>query len=98
MARLSRLSAKGYRSIGERLDITFPEGRPLVLVGENNAGKSNIVRALNLMLGRSPHRAITNRRITNFWPRLFEPDSDLSVLRERGPSWGQVDGGSLGLQ
>jgi len=52
MARVTRLSIKGYRSLGKAIEISFPNGKPVVLVGENNAGKSNIVRALNLMLGQ----------------------------------------------
>src|SRR5688572_2264477 len=52
MARVSKLSVKGYRSINARIEIAFPPNKPVVLIGENNAGKSNIVRALNLMLGQ----------------------------------------------
>ena len=40
MARAARLSIKGYRSVRDEIEITFPPGQPLVLVGENNAGKS----------------------------------------------------------
>lgn len=46
---LSRLFIKNYRSIKE-LDLTFAKGRN-VLVGRNNAGKSNILRAIDLVLG-----------------------------------------------
>ena len=52
MARLTKLSIEGYRSVRDAIEITFPHGKPVVLVGENNAGKSNLVRALNLMLGQ----------------------------------------------
>jgi putative ATP-dependent endonuclease of OLD family len=61
MARVRKLTIEGYRSIGERIEITFPPGQPVVLVGENNAGKSNIVRALELVLGP-------------FWPGNHEPE------------------------
>jgi putative ATP-dependent endonuclease of OLD family len=61
MARIHKLTIEGYRSIGERIEITFPPGQPVVLVGENNAGKSNIVRALELVLGP-------------FWPGNHEPE------------------------
>jgi putative ATP-dependent endonuclease of OLD family len=33
------------------MEISFPENMPVVLIGENNAGKSNIIRAINLMFG-----------------------------------------------
>jgi len=51
MARLKTLKITGYRSIRDQVEVHFPEGKPLVLLGPNNAGKSNIVRALDLLLG-----------------------------------------------
>ena len=44
--RLESISIEYYRSI-ERLKIYFPENRPVVLFGPNNAGKSNILSAIN---------------------------------------------------
>ena len=61
MAKIQKLSIEGYRSIRERIEITFPPGKPVVLLGENNAGKSNIVKALQLVLGP-------------FWPGNHEPE------------------------
>jgi putative ATP-dependent endonuclease of the OLD family len=61
MPRLVRLRVTNYRSIKGPIEIVVPEGRPLALVGENNAGKSNIVRAIELMLGES-------------WPGNHEPE------------------------
>lgn len=49
MVRINRLRIKGYRSIGDSIEICFPPDQPVVLVGENNAGKSNIVKALQLV-------------------------------------------------
>ncbi len=46
---LQRLLIQNYRSIKE-LDITFSKGKN-VIIGRNNAGKSNIIKALDLMLG-----------------------------------------------
>ncbi len=51
MARLSRLRIKGFRSVGEECEISVPAGTPVVLIGENNAGKSNIVKAIDVLLG-----------------------------------------------
>ncbi len=48
---LSRLFIKNYRSIKE-LDLQFLPGKN-ILVGRNNAGKSNIIRALDLVLGEN---------------------------------------------
>jgi putative ATP-dependent endonuclease of the OLD family len=63
MARLVSLHLQNYRSIAGPLDIVLPDPGPLVLVGENNAGKSNIVKALNLLLGP-------------FWPNNHEPEDN----------------------
>ncbi len=46
---LSRLFIKNYRSIKE-LDLAFARGKN-VIVGRNNAGKSNVIRAIDLVLG-----------------------------------------------
>ncbi len=51
--RISRVHIENYRSI-KVLD--FEPGPYCVLIGENNSGKSNILRAINLVLGE-------------FWPR-----------------------------
>ncbi len=50
-----------YRSIKGPIEIVVPADRPLVLVGENNAGKSNVVRAVELVLGER-------------WPGNHEPE------------------------
>jgi putative ATP-dependent endonuclease of the OLD family len=46
---LSRLYIKNFRSI-RLLDISFSAGKN-VIVGRNNSGKSNIIKAIDLMLG-----------------------------------------------
>jgi putative ATP-dependent endonuclease of OLD family len=61
MARVKKLTISGYRSIGKKVSINFPKGKPLVLVGENNTGKSNIVKTLDLVLGE-------------LWPGSWEPE------------------------
>jgi len=53
MATIKELTIKGYRSIKDNLTFKFPEYMPVVIIGENNAGKSNIVKALDLILGES---------------------------------------------
>ena len=59
---LSRLYIKNYRSIKE-LDLTFGKGKN-VLVGRNNAGKSNIIRAINLILGETVPTYAKSENIT----------------------------------
>jgi len=48
---LSRLIIHNYRSI-KYLDLAFAKGKN-VIVGKNNAGKSNIIKAIDLVLGAS---------------------------------------------
>lgn len=54
--RIEKLTVKNLRSIGnDRATLQFPTDGVLVLLGENNAGKSNITRALEILFG-------------DFWP------------------------------
>lgn len=50
--KLSKISIRNFRSIKE-LDFSFPSSGVLALVGSNNAGKSNIVRAINAICGEA---------------------------------------------
>lgn len=61
MARVTELTIEGYRSVKDPITVSFPNNAPLVLVGENNAGKTNILRALDLILGEN-------------WPGTREPE------------------------
>lgn len=70
---LSRLFIKGYRSVDE-LDLNFKPGKNVV-VGRNNAGKSNIVKALNLVLGEGNPTYAKSEAFT---------DSDFHIWREDG--------------
>lgn len=67
--RLEAFAIRGYRSIGQWLKIRMPDGAPLVLIGENNAGKSNILRGLNLIFG-------------DFWPGSHRPEDHEFFGRE----------------
>lgn len=48
--KLKKLTIRNFRSI-KTLDLTFPESNLLVLVGANNAGKSNIIKAIDAICG-----------------------------------------------
>lgn len=48
--RVEQIRIQKYRSIADTL-ISFPENKPLVLFGPNNAGKSNILSAMDRLLG-----------------------------------------------
>lgn len=50
--RIERLWVQNLRSVGnDWVTVDFPETGTLVLLGENNAGKSNITRALDILFG-----------------------------------------------
>jgi predicted ATP-dependent endonuclease of OLD family len=48
--RLEAIGVKCYRSI-ENIKIKFPTGKPVILFGPNNVGKSNLLKAMDIMLG-----------------------------------------------
>lgn len=60
---LSRLFIRGFRSIAE-LDLTFAPGKNII-IGRNNAGKSNIIRALDLVLGEAAPAWARSENITD---------------------------------
>jgi putative ATP-dependent endonuclease of OLD family len=51
MAKLKSITIENFRSIKEPVTIKFPDNQPVVLIGENNSGKTNIIRALDIMFG-----------------------------------------------
>lgn len=71
MASIRGFTIENFRSVGpEGVAISFPKASPLVLLGENNAGKSNIVKAIELVLGESH-------------PKGFDPEDHHFYERER---------------
>ncbi len=51
MARLTKITIENYRSIGEQVSISLPQNKPVIFIGENNSGKTNIIRAIDLIFG-----------------------------------------------
>lgn len=70
MPRVTGLTIRNFRSIEADLHIKFASGIPAVLLGENNVGKSNVVRALDLLLGER-------------WPGSWDPDDHDFYNRNR---------------
>lgn len=75
MARLTKIQIEGFRSIRDPIEIRFPQNIPLVLIGENNAGKSNIIRAVDLLLGE-------------WWPKSHQPEDH--EFWDRNPANGPI--------
>ena len=63
--KISQIHIENFRSI-KNLDLEFPESGILTLVGPNNAGKSNILRAINNILGEHWFRG-ENAEINDFY-------------------------------
>mgnify|MGYP006286548813 CR=1 FL=1 len=70
MAIIEKVEIENYRSIKDAIEITFHADKPLILVGENNSGKSNITKAIDLVLGER-------------WPGSYEPEDHEFFGRER---------------
>lgn len=66
---MTHVAIDQYRSV-EHVEITMPENRPLVLFGPNNAGKSNIISAIDRALGSR-------------WPLTLEFEDSDFYMRDR---------------
>jgi putative ATP-dependent endonuclease of the OLD family len=73
--RLERLTIKNYRNL-PAIDIAMSPGT--VIVGENRAGKTNLVRALRLVLDATLPNSERQLRAEDFWDGLADgaPDWD----------------------
>ncbi len=54
--KIKSIHIENFKSI-KKLDINFPDNNLLILTGHNNAGKSNIVRAIDLICGETWKKA-----------------------------------------
>lgn len=77
--RLSRVKIKNYRSIQE---CEFYPGNICAMVGENNAGKSNILRAIYSVIGRDwvSANSFSDDDFTD-----HNPDNDITIELEFDP-------------
>lgn len=93
--RVNSVTIDHYRSI-EHISLSFPEKQPLVLFGPNNAGKSNILSALDRLLG-DRYPTYIEMLDSDFYMRDCQqyPESNLSATfsepinidRYRGPQY-----------
>lgn len=77
---LSKLIINNYRSIKE-LSIKFEKGKNII-VGKNNAGKSNIIKAIDLILGEGSPTYHKSDNITENDFFNGETDSDIYIFCE----------------
>jgi len=49
--RIRKIEIKQFKSINDKVEICIPGNTPVVLIGDNNSGKSNIMSAIELALG-----------------------------------------------
>jgi predicted ATP-dependent endonuclease of OLD family len=89
---LSRLFIRGFRSIRE-IDLQFTPGKNII-IGRNNAGKSNIVRALDLVLGETAPAWAKSDNITEADFRSFRTLEDGKIVEHIGTDisiWCQLE-------
>ena len=73
---LSRLYIENYRSI-EKIDLKFNKGKNII-VGKNNSGKSNIIKAIDLILGKNSPTWIKSDNITD--NDFFEGNTEKEIF------------------
>lgn len=59
---VSRVFISNFRSI-DKLDLKFSQGKN-VIVGKNNSGKSNVIKAIDLVLGEGSPDYYKSENIT----------------------------------
>ncbi len=85
---LSKLIISNYRSIKE-LSISFEKGKNII-VGKNNAGKSNIIKAIDLVLGESSPTWHKSENITSNDFFNGETVNDIYIFCELKRDFGEV--------
>jgi predicted ATP-dependent endonuclease of OLD family len=83
---LSRLFIQNYRSIN-RLSLEFREGKNII-VGKNNSGKSNIVKAIDLVLGENSPDYYKSDNVTenDFYKGNTKNDIVILAVLSRDPN------------
>lgn len=81
---LKKVSIKNFKSIKD-IEFEFPESNILVLVGENNAGKSNIIRAIDVICGESWYGK-EKLEDHDFYLRNHENDIEVNLFFDDGRS------------
>lgn len=76
--RLTRFVISKFRSI-ENVEVIFPRDKPVILFGPNNVGKSNILRALDIMLGEK-HAAFYDFQDSDYFMRDKTTNPNISLM------------------
>ena len=64
MLRLEKLEVQGFKSFGDRAELSFPAGITAI-VGPNGCGKSNIGDAINWVLGEQSAKMLRGRNMAD---------------------------------
>ncbi|MEM5798406.1 MAG: AAA family ATPase [Candidatus Aenigmatarchaeota archaeon] len=64
MARLERIAIQGFKSFRKKVSIPFPPGLSII-IGPNGSGKTNIVDAINFVIGRTSSRLLRAKKATD---------------------------------
>jgi putative ATP-dependent endonuclease of OLD family len=81
--KLATVRIENYRSIRE-LEFEFPESGLLVLVGANNAGKSNIIRAVDALCGEAWYG---REKVEPFDHYMRDPERRISINLDFDNGW-----------
>ncbi len=76
MAEIESIKIQNYKSI-KNLELILPKNKPVALIGENNAGKTNILKAIHLILGER-YPGNFSPQVNDFFKRQ-EKDIKISV-------------------
>ena len=80
--RIDKLSLKNYRTF-EDLEISFPDFYTAIC-GQNDAGKSNVIKALQVLLGNDEpyyyrRRSSNDLALSSDYPKWLSSDEDKTI-------------------
>ena len=81
--RVDRLTLTGFRSYGS-LDLRLGDG-PQVIVGDNAAGKTNLIEAIVLLARGASHRSTTDAELIRWGEPLARLEAGVGHGAARGP-------------
>ncbi len=100
--KLERVDISGFKSFGDRVELTFHEG-VTAIVGPNGCGKSNISDAIGWVLGEQSAKSLRGQKMEDVIfngsqsrPPLSLAEVNLRVSNVNLPAPGSEEGGGPG--